>query len=103
MVAKWADHLRSRYGVNAEGGTALLLTGHGEYLAPGANQTTRAAADRALFTETLWDELVSEIRGYLQQQKALGTDHVRTWVEARTGRFAAARPVGQPLRRSRCP
>jgi putative transposase len=56
-----------------------------------------------LFEDALSDGLVAEIRGYLQQQKALGTDRFRAWVEARTGRFAAARPLGRPPRRPHCP
>ncbi|TAL88586.1 MAG: hypothetical protein EPN69_16115 [Rhodanobacter sp.] len=58
---------------------------------------------RALFADALPDELIAEIRSYLQQQKVLGTDRFRSWVEARTGRFAAVRPVGRPPRQSNCP
>ena len=57
-------------------------------------------AYRALFAEALPDLLVAEIRDYLHQQKALGTDRFRCWVESRTGRFAAARPPGRPSTRS---
>lgn len=53
------------------------------------------SAYRALFAKTLPDELVSEICGYLTQQKAPGTDRFRAWVEAHTGRFARVRPVGR--------
>ena len=72
---------------------------HPEYLALGSDLPGRASAYRELFRETLPEELVSEIRSYLAQQKALGTDRFRAWVEARTGRFAGLRPVGrQPVR-----
>jgi putative transposase len=43
--------------------------------------------------------VVEEIRGYLLQQKALGTDRLRSWVEVSTGRFTAVRPLGRPPRR----
>jgi hypothetical protein len=43
-------------------------------------------------------DVVDEIRSYLQQQKVLGTDRFRSWVEARTGRFTAMRPSGRPPR-----
>jgi hypothetical protein len=62
-----------------------LLTPHPEYLALGADSAARSSAYRALFDEKLPDQLVAEIRHYLQQQKALGTDRFRAWVEARTG------------------
>lgn len=45
---------------------------HPEYLALGADPAARAEAYRALFEDALSDELVAEIRGYLQQQKVLG-------------------------------
>ncbi len=103
MVAAPGDYPWSSYRANAEGCMDALLNPHAEYLALGADPTTRTAAYRALFAEALPDELVNEIRGYLQQQKALGTDRFRAWVEARTGRFATTRPLGRPPRRSNCP
>lgn len=75
-----------------------LLTPHAEYLALGADAAARASTYRVLFDEALPAELVDDIRRYLRQQKALGTDHFRAWVEARTGRFAGLRTVGRPLR-----
>ncbi|WP_426700152.1 transposase [Rhodanobacter sp. Col0626] len=103
MVAQPGDYSWSSYGANADGRADSLLTAHAEYLALGADPAIRAEAYRTLFAEALPDALVSEIRGYLQQQKALGTDRFRAWVESRTGRFAAARPVGRPTQPSNCP
>lgn len=103
MVAQPGEHPWSSYGANALGCVEPLLTPHAEYLALGSDPAARASAYRALFADTLSDELVEEIRRYLQQQKALGTDRFRSWVEARTGRFAAVRPAGRPRRRSNCP
>lgn len=80
-----------------------LPTSHPEYLALGAGPTTRASAYRAVFADALPAELVRDTRGCLQQQKALGTGRFRAWVEARIGRFATARPIGRPPRRSNCP
>lgn len=80
-----------------------LLTPHPEYLRLGADPVSRASAYRALFAEVLPGELVEEIRIHLRQQKVLGTDRFRSWVEARTGRFALVRPVGRPPGRSNCP
>jgi REP-associated tyrosine transposase len=80
-----------------------LLTPHPEYLALGADSVARASAYRALFDEQLPDESVAEIRRYLQQQKALGTDRFRAWMEARTGRFTSVRRAGRPPKLLNCP
>jgi putative transposase len=103
MVARPGDYPWSSYGAHAGEREDPLLVAHPEYLALGANPAARAAAYRALFEDALPDELVAEIRGYLQQQKVLGTDRFRAWVEERTGRFAAVRPLGRPPRRTHCP
>ena len=97
MVARPHDHPRSSYAANADGRVDSLLTPHPEYLALGSDPMARALAYNAVFAEALPDALVNEIRSYLRQQKVLGTDRFRAWVEARTGRFAAMRPVGRPL------
>lgn len=68
-----------------------LVSPHACYLALGADRRAREAAYRQLFDEALPASLVMEIREYLQQQKALGSDRFRAWVESRTGRFATAR------------
>jgi putative transposase len=103
MVAQPGDHPWSSYGANADRRTDPLLTPHSAYLALGADPASRASAYRALFAEVLPDDLVEAIRIHLQQQRVWGTDRFRSWVEARTGRFTGARPVGRPPRRSNCP
>jgi len=40
--------------------------------------------------------VVTEIRLYLQQQRALGRDAFKAMVEAKTRRFASARPAHRP-------
>jgi len=45
-------------------------------------------------------EQVAEIRLYLQQQRALGRDAFKAMVEAKTRRFASARPAHRPRRRA---
>jgi putative transposase len=103
MVARPGDYPWSSYGAHAGEREDPLLVAHPEYLALGVDPATRAAAYRALLEDALPDDLVAEIRGYLQQQKVLGTDRFRAWVEERTGRFAAARPLGRPPRNAHCP
>ncbi len=89
--------------MNALGRPDPLGTPHAGYIALGSDVATRTAVYRALFTDALLDPMVQEIRCYLQQQKALGTDRFRAWVESRTGRFAAIRPPGRPPHGSNCP
>jgi putative transposase len=103
MVAQPIDHPWSSYAANAERRADPLLTPHPEYLALGLDSAARASAYRALFADALPADLVEEIRRYLQQQRALGTDRFRSWVESRTGRFTEVRPAGRPPRRPNYP
>lgn len=103
IAAQPLEYPWSSHRCNAAGAQDPLLTPHACYLALGPNAGTRASAYRALFEEALPAALVAEIRHYLQQQKALGSDRFRAWVQARTGRFATARPPGRPPQRSNCP
>lgn len=100
MVAQPGDYPWSSYGANTGGKCEPWISPHSEYLALGSDPETRAAAYRGLFVESLPDDLVLEIRSYLQQQKVQGTDRFRAWVEARTGRFSTVRPAGRPPGRS---
>ncbi|RYG38599.1 MAG: transposase [Burkholderiales bacterium] len=103
MVAEPADHPWSSHRANAGGAYDPLLSAHSCYLALGPDPESRAAAYRSLFEQALPDEMVGEIRRYLRQQRALGSDRFRAWVEARTGRFATARLPGRPPLQSNCP
>lgn len=103
MVARPDDYAWSSWRGHVGERVDPLLTPHPEYLALGPDAGARAAAYRSLFAEALPDDLIHEIRRYLQQQKALGTDRFRAWVEARTGRFAGLRQAGRPPQRENCP
>jgi putative transposase len=102
MVAQPNEYAWSSYRAQAGGDADPLLTPHSTYLALGTDPASRASAYRDLFAEVLPHELVEEIRSHLQQQKVLGTDRFRSWVEARTGQFATVRPIGRPLKSSHC-
>ncbi len=96
MVAGPGDYPWSSFRANAGNQPNRLLAPRPEYLALGLDAGSRAAAYRALFEDALPDALTAEIRAYIRQQKALGSDRFKAWVEARTGRFAGLRPVGRP-------
>lgn len=103
IAAEPGDYPWSSHRANAGHVYDPLLSPHACYLALGHDPTSRAMAYRGLFDEALPDDTVAEIRCYLKQQRALGSDRFRAWVEARTGRFATARPPGRPPQRSNCP
>ena len=103
IAAEPADYPWSSHRANAGSAYDPLLSPHACYLALGSDRASRAAAYRNMFDERLPDDMVGEIRCYLRQQRALGSDRFRAWVEARTGRFATARPPGRPPQRSNCP
>jgi putative transposase len=96
MVGRPGDYAWSSWRGHVGEQVDPLLTPHPEYLALGSDPETRASAYRALFAQALPEDQVREIRCYLQQQKVLGTDRFRAWVEARTGRFAGLRQAGRP-------
>lgn len=72
------------------------LQPHACWLALGHNPSARASAYRALLDEALTDEVIDEIRAYLQQQRALGHRAFKAMVEAKTRRFASVRPAHRP-------
>ena len=103
IAAEPADYPWSSHRANAGSAYDPLLSPHACYLALGSDRASRAAAYRNMFDERLPDDMVGEIQCYLRQQRALGSDRFRAWVEARAGRFATARPPGRPPQRSNCP
>jgi len=100
MVGSPSEHPWSSYHANALGKPDPLVTPHAVMLALGHDPADRAAGYRALFAEVLTDEVVAEIRAYLQQQRALGTDRFRAQVEAKLKRFAGVRPAHRPKRQA---
>ena len=99
MVAAAGDYRWSSFKANAESQADRLVTPHAEYLGLGVDPASRAAAYHTLFEDALPEALSAEIRAHVSQQKALGSDRFKAWVEARTGRFAGVRPVGRPTSR----
>lgn len=64
----------------------------------GATPSERQMAWQQFLAEAVPPEQVDEIRLYLQQQRALGRDAFKAMVEAKTQRFASARPAHRPRR-----
>lgn len=72
------------------------LLPHPTWLALGSTAAERIAAYRRLLDEAIPDDMLADLRLYLQQQRAWGRDDFRAMVEARTRRFAGTRPACRP-------
>lgn len=91
------------YGWSSYHGNALkrvdpLLSPHPQYLALASNEDGRRDAYRGLFCTPLEQESLSEIRAYLQQQRAWGSDAFQASAAAKLGRYAQIRPAHRPLK-----
>ena len=93
------DFRWSSYAANARGHADALVTPHPQYLALGVSDFARRRAYAALVAEAISGEQLQEIRVYLQQERALGTDHFRAHIEAKTRRFSDVRPPHRPRKR----
>ena len=71
------------------------------YVALGATPETRRDAYRELVRQAISDDDLAEIRAYIQQQRALGTDQFRAMVERKLGRCAAVRAAHRPRSRDK--
>jgi putative transposase len=78
----------------------LLLTPGMAGAVSRSDPATRAGAYRTLIAEALSGETAIEIRMYLQQQRALGTERFRMRVEAELQRFAGVRPAHRPCKQA---
>ena len=96
MVARPGDFPWSSHAANVSGKNDPLLRLHPAYLALGPCSDERQRAYRALFDEVLTPEDTDEIRAYIQQQRALGSDRFRAAVERKLGRCASVRPAHRP-------
>jgi putative transposase len=96
MVGAPEDYLWTSFHANALGTSDPLIHPHPEYSALGSDALLRQIAYRELFKLALSDDRLQEIRGHLQQQRALGTSRFQALVEAELGRAARVRPQGRP-------
>ena len=98
MVSKPAEYRWSSYHCNALNEPDRLIQLHPQYLALGRSDTDRHEVYRSLFTHELSDELIAEIRSYVQQQKVLGSARFQSQIEAILGRHVQVRPAHRPKR-----
>jgi putative transposase len=96
MVADPAEYRWSSYRHNALGEVNRMVTPHPLYLQLGPTPAARQAAYHALFSNTLADEDLANIRIHVQQQKVLGTSRFQIEIGALLARNVMVRPRGRP-------
>ena len=101
IVARPHEFPWSSHAANAFGHADPLLRSHPTYHSLGSNPAQRQLAYRALFDQVLTEADISDIRAYIQQQRALGSNRFRAIVERKLGRCASVRPAHRPSRRSK--
>jgi putative transposase len=97
MVPVPGGYRWSSYHANAHGAGDPVVTHHSEYLRLGSEPVSRQQAYQTLFDEVLAPERIADIRAYLQQQRALGSQHFQRQIEAMLGRCAKVRPAHRPV------
>jgi len=96
MVGHPSEFRWSSYACNAAGQDDRILRPHPAYRRLGAMPSDRQRAYRALFDQALSETDIADIRAYIQQQRALGSDRFRAMVERKLGRCASVRPPHRP-------
>lgn len=98
MVDTPGAYAWSSYRCNAEGTMDRLVQPHEEYWRLGSTTEQRCAAYRALFLDVIGQDRLDEIRVYVQQQRAWGTNRFQAAIEAELQRVAKVRPKGRPIK-----
>ena len=100
MVSAPADYPWSSYRANALGQTNPLLTPHEEYLALGADDQSRCAAYRDLFSSESEAVPIADLRMALQQNQPIGDRRFYAEVEAMTGQRRELKRRGRPSKQA---
>ena len=86
MVGDPSEYTWSSYGANAFGIQCRLWRPHPQYLALGQTDKERQSRYRAMFTNKVEDDLVTNIRDCVNRGIALGSDKFRRQIEELGGR-----------------
>lgn len=87
----WSSYCTNGLGVPNE-----LIAPHPAFMGLAMDALARGAAYRELVREGMSDEVLSEIRTFLKQRGALGSEAFRRQVESKLQRFAGVRPAHRP-------
>ena len=99
MVVGRADYAWSGHRANTLDIDDARLTTHPVLLGLGVLSEQRRAAYLALFDEVLDAQHVLELRAYLQQQRAFGSDRFQAAIQAQLGRCPQVRPAHRPIKK----
>lgn len=80
------------------GRESSLITTHPAYTQLGNTAEKRVNTYGEILLEPLTEDLLEEIRAYLQQQRALGSSQFQAIIQAKPQRFAGIRPPHRPPR-----
>jgi putative transposase len=94
MVTAPESYRWSSYSCNAMGADDWLVTPHAAYLALGKTRETRCSAYADLVAQGLSDSQAQEVKQYLHQQRALGSEGFQEQIRALSGRTVVVRPRG---------
>lgn len=96
MVPAPGDYAWSSYHYNALGVPDALVTAHADYRELGSNQAERRCAYRELFRQHLAAEEVYAIRQSVNDERVLGSDRFRDWIEQMCQRCVRPGKAGRP-------
>jgi len=96
MVALPADYRWSSHSHNALDGGNPRVSAHRAYLDLGQSAHDRRQAYCALFTGTLDETEIADLRAHTQQQRVWASEKFRKQIEVLAHRAAGVRPRGRP-------
>lgn len=99
MVCAPGDYRWSSYHANAMGRADPLVTPHECLVGLGPNAANRESAYRRHVALGIADAQLADIREYVQQQRAFGSERFRAQIEQQLERSASVRPQGRPRAR----
>jgi putative transposase len=96
MVAAPGEYPYSSYGHHALGKEDPLITSHASYLGLHAELSARLQAYRALFSDTLSDELLTRLREKTNACSVIGNDRFNEQIATMLGRAVPTGKKGRP-------
>lgn len=98
VVSAPAEYPYSSYSHHALGKEDLLLSPHANYLELHTDRSARVEAYRALFSDTLSEELLTRFRKNTNACTVIGNDQFKEQIAAMLGRAVATTRRGRPKR-----
>ena len=96
MVPRAEDYSWSSVSANAFGSPDPVVSPHAVFLDLGKDRSSRLSSYRALLSEPVTENEISNIRAHLNQEKALGSKRFQQQIEEILGRSVGLKPKGRP-------